>query len=1450
MFRIGSKFLQRGFASGAAFRSAPAGSSFVKRAAGLKKKFRGKGLYAFARDEAQRFLDEEVPKANVAGWMEDGTNAIALSQVLRFFEIQSDASLTSLMLNRLIRFAEDPAAPPSLRLEATLALISTRPDENYERAFATVEGVLKALTPVGSIGLAGSSGPSSEVHAFWSALDLSAKVLQRCGKRVPPTLNDRLAQLVMAQLQATPPEEACYLQTSLLRIYAWMVRAELPQCTGLLLVLVEHTGDFKSYDFATLMRSCARHHQATPLPVALVTKLAQAGLLYASTCNGGDAAAVLGGIARILSSMEPGVNDVQLRDVRSLTDSFNALLEDFQARCLRFMNPNDPLYWQGMEDVTTIAFAYELGGRVRYSGVFANFQQYVRREVRQLEPQQLAMATGMLRRSQLLTPEMAGLLAERIEVILGELRLTELSHICATFATLPTPPRWMPEAMEVAMRLMQAAESPGHVNAATRFNLSVAFPAETFAQPIDYSQMSGRQLVDALALAVGKPVFEGALVNALVAKLEDVAFTGRFATDDVLVLLSAPNPAVVQAVQQYLIRCLEEPEWPTDVLFTLPIAMQSPALYPLASNPSKALASAKAAAISPELFVALLELLVGIWKDSDPGINEFAVVGGMDLVQAPRLLGSTLIRYLRCVLPFPPLHPRADWLSELSRTSRGLCRSLRPEELVGLLAALHGLFTSVQATPALQPLLGEVMEGCYEHLKEADADAARATVLLAHLQQGMAVPLITTATSMAQRVLASAATYPDDLRDALQRLPLPQGTASLFGSGGAAAGGRGGGGERRGRFTMKSTSSPGSGFHRSDPMEPSALPPAGNDPLDFTDGDPFGSGTMDLDPQQQQQQQAEPEQPVEETPEPQENAASASSSSGNEAPSEAPEASAAAPERSYYSKFFNSSLGLLFRGDQQENNSQQQQQQPQQQQQQQQHQTGSEEEAHADNHRPRRTVLRPYAPSAPPQQQQQQHQSAHTPPSSSWGSAPSGPWGVTRPTPLQQTFGQPPQPPQQQQQQQQPPQRHSSVYNVPSAAQNAEFFSNLFQSSPTQQQHQQQTSYGAYGGYGTAPPPFSSVASHRPAMSMPPPPPSPQQQQQPPHIGLSRYAAGENPMERPLQAAIRATVTRPFANQPPPPMGFAAGRPAASQPLMAQGGNVFVDPVTGGSAVSSAATAAAAGRPVTRPAIASRFSASGNVNAHQTPAGTAAAAAAAAAAGAGAGTASRISHNYLRQPTFAPIAADHPKAVRYHKAESLASSSDNAGASSSGHPADRNAYQRDVLLREPADQPLAWRSAAQQVARVSRHAKGKPKTKSHRLLTEWLSSPSARLDKAQQQQQQQEAMQASRTSRARRKAATPPPPPASRRAASRSSRPSKVQAAHSVKGKAPAPRAKRSAKPSAAGAGRAHRGAKAPPKRPAKKAPAPAARKASVPHPQPTENFEPTYRLPQTASYR
>lgn len=743
----------------------PGFTEFGRRASLLKKRFRGKAQYAFAREEAQRFLDAEVPKSNLNSWMEEGTNAIALSQVLRFFSVQPEGALVPLLVNKLVSTAEAAGAPAYDRLEATFALMSLRPDENYERAFATVEDVLK-----GELG-----------EEPWKLLDLCAKVLQRCGKRVPTALSDRLTQAIMNQLRQMKPEELPALQGSLLRIYSWMVRAELEESRQILYVLVEHTGEFRSYDFSTLLASCGRHHQSQPLPVEFIQKLARTGLQYCTAADGRDAATVLGTIARMLSSLEPGKNGVRARDVSELGDRFNALLEDYQPRVLRLLDSKDRLYWSDPEDVTTMVFAYELGGRLRYHQVFSAYAAYVVKEMASFEPPQLAMATGMLRRSQCMSPKLLNGLSDRIETVLGEFKLAELGHICATFALLTPPPSWMEEARAVALRLMSPDAS-----GSTRCNLALAFPYDdSFIAQIDYTQMSGRQLVDALTLATGKPSFETPLISALVVRL--TGSQERFSPDDVRWMLSPSLPtALTTAVQSYLYRCFTEPAWSTDTLFYLPLMIGpnpssgtttattvTPATDP-ARNPAKALEAAKQASISPEQFVALVELLTSVFGDTDRGIVHFAVSGGEDLLAAEdSILPRTVVRYLSAVRPYASLRPNEHWLSLFTEKMSTRLRQLKPEELESLLISLHAMYTDITTTPALQMLLWELVQSSFASLPAADVQTGRITVLLVYLQRGMSLPLLTTSTPLVKKVMAEAVHYPADVRDAVQNMPLP-----------------------------------------------------------------------------------------------------------------------------------------------------------------------------------------------------------------------------------------------------------------------------------------------------------------------------------------------------------------------------------------------------------------------------------------------------------------------------------------------------------------------------------------------------------------------------------------------------------------------------------------------------------------------------------------------------
>ncbi|KPI89998.1 hypothetical protein ABL78_0858 [Leptomonas seymouri] len=882
--------------------ASPPITDFSRRAAHLKKRLRGKSQYAFAREEAQRFLDAEVPKAELSAWMDTGNNAVALSQLLQFFEIQPEASVASLQLNKLIRQAEDSSSEVSIRLNAALCLLSVRPDENYERVFQVVVQVLQQLQSVPPLMQDVSTLQGDEIaiksvqrslYAIWEPLAVCAKVLQRCGKRVPPTMNDELAKAVMAHLQATQPGNLHLLQHFFIRIYSWMVRAERPESNQMLYILVEHTGEFAKDKFATLTLACVRHNQLVPLPIELVERLTRAAFNYCTTCNARDSSSILGSLAKLLHSLTPNVNGVTMADVFRVQDYYSALLEDFSARILRFLSAGDILYCSNAEDVSAIVFAYELGGHMRYRRVFEAYGKYVQHCVQTFEPPQLALATGILRRAQLLTPQLAAKLSERIEVVLGELRLAELSHICATFAVLPAPkPTWWEEAKAVALRL-HVPDASGVV----RLNLAIAFPDEpSLVETVDYAQITSKQLVDVLPITLGSAQFEEPVVSTLCARL--AAPGERFTSDDLRFVLSCGRPALLQAAQEHLRRVFAEPQWNTDTLFALPLVCDPhhPERNQQTFSAAKALAAAKAASIGPLQFVSLAELLLTTFGDSDAAIRQFVLVGGEDLVKSHRITAATVVRYLSAVRRYPSVVLSTEWL----RSFTDCADSFPPfskSDLEDLLISLRSLYEDVAKTPALQTLLSLLVEKSYAALTEPDEPTARITVLLVYLQSGMTLPLLTSQHPTLAKVTSNDANYSPQVRKALAMMPLPKCAPAE---------------ERRGRFVLK---------HLDKSLARSDAPHAA---LDLNLLDPFEMPAEDGAVAAAKPAQAPTQAPRQPQPEPPASATTPAAVVPSPNPYRPPPPSpaatateAAAPEEkpvSYYAKFFSSSVGQMLTG--------------------------------------------------------------------------------------------------------------------------------------------------------------------------------------------------------------------------------------------------------------------------------------------------------------------------------------------------------------------------------------------------------------------------------------------------------------------------------------------------------------------------------------------------------
>ncbi|KAG5477604.1 hypothetical protein CUR178_05310 [Leishmania enriettii] len=1277
-------------------------TEFVRRASAMKKRWHGKGQYTFARAEAQRFLDAEVPKSNLGVWMEESGNAIALSQLLNFFEIQPEASLASLILNKLIRAAEDESAPLMSRLNAALSLICTRPDENYERVFHVVTQAVQQLHQIArerspdsgstssSAGGGGASCADDGTSLFsleqalpLDAVGVCAKVLQRCGKRTPPMLNEQLSTVAMAMLQTTSATILPYLQSALLRLYAWMVRAERSEGNQLLYILIEQTGEFSRHDFGTLMMSCARHHQLMHLPVELIQRLARVAFQYRNSFNGRDGAAILGTLAKLLVSLSAGANGVSDADVVRAQDYFNALLEEMQQRVLRLLDINDKLFWSNSEDVSICAFAYELGGHVRYHRVFQAYAAYVENSVQTFEPPQLALATGILRRARQLTPHLAARLSERIEVVLGELRLAELSHICATFAVLPSPrPGWWNEARAVALRLLQP-----DVSGVVSMNLAIAFPEQPdFAETVDHAQITSKQLVDLLPITLQSAQFGEAVVTAMCQRL--ASQSERFTPDDLRLLLACgERPQLVRAAQDYLHQAFAQPVWSTDTLYSLPLVIDTNQLERNLQHFSvaKALAAAKAASVGPAQFVSLADLLLSSFGDSDQSVREYVQAGGDDLLKEKGVSGVTVVRYLSVVRRFPNMVPSSQWLHNYAEVLETQNQSMTPDILEDVLLSLRALFQDVAKTPALQMALSSLVQRFYEALTDSE-QTARITVLVVYLQNGMTLPLLTASNPTLHRVVSKEATYAPEVRRALAMMPTPKALPVE---------------ERRGRFVLKHLDSPRRSSEAAMPL------------LDLNLSDPFMDSLSSPKPAANPKTEAacasaagsaSPSASATETAAPDSEAETATASSPP--PPQQQQQPREEKPMSYYAKFFSSSVGQIFvgRGDRaQEGN--------------------MKEET-------------PSEPSAPPKEEEPQqprrtrlHLSAHT----STAAAAAAAAATTTPTPaVESAPGQQQSTQQQQQQSTQQQQQQPSMPSATSAAVPVTTFTTAWGSRAPPL---------AGTGWG-----FAAAAASQPASG------AAEKQHSSAFSSLFGIPPISSPAAPSATAAAAATVS-PIAE----PATVAA--PAVSRParMAGMGGNnIFFNPrnpsasrgrpvmsrkavitrpglhnaaaTTAEAAVGQARPAATASESTFNPAIeedTGRIAAdvSSTTRAPRlasTPGGPPAVVKATAASTADAPAAAKNLHQSGSGiPNFARVAGA-TRISGYDKGE--ANRGRVVATASESHPAPFSVGGQES---RPAPD---WMEAALRVGRVTRLPRTKTKTRSQHSLSAWLNTPSARLD--------------------------------------------------------------------------------------------------------------------------
>jgi hypothetical protein len=1283
-------------------------TDFSRRAAHLKRRLRGRAQYAFAREEAQRFLDAEVPKTDLNTWMDSGSNAIALSQLLQFFEIQPEASVASLLLSKLIRQAEDGTLDIGTRVYAARSLLQLRPEENYERVFQVIAKVLQHIlsappppqdtSPLQRSNDGARHATPNGTSEACDVLAQCAKILQRCGRRVPPTLSDELARAIMMELQRIDQGNLWSHQQSLLRFYSWMVRAERPEANQVLYALVEYTGDFATMEFATLALACVRHNQLVPLPLELVERLTRTAVRYSANINGMAAANILGSLARILHTVTPNVNGVTTTDLYRVRDYYSALLEDNSERVIHFMDPSDRLYWESAEDISNIAFAFELGGHVRYRRVFEAYGAYVQHNGQAFEPPQLALATGILRRAQLLTPQLAAKLSERIEVVLGELRLAELSHICATFAVLPTSkPSWWDEAKAVALRLYEP-DAGGLV----RLNLAIAFPDEpNLVGTVDYTQITSKQLVDVLPITLGSAQFEGPVVSALCSRL--AAPDERFTSDDLRLVLSCGRPALLQAAQAHLNRAFAEPQWNTDTLFSLPLVCDPhhPERNLQTVSAAKALAAAKAASVAPLQFVSLADLLLTTFGDSDAAIRQFVLAGGDDLIKPERVIIKAVVRYLAAVRRYPSLTLSTEWLRRFTDHVEGM-RAFSKSDLEDILISFRSLFEDVAKTPALQMLLSLVVEKWSASWTDADEQTARITVLLVYLQCGMTLPLITAKDALLTRVSANDATYSTQVRRALAMMPLPKSAPPE---------------ERRGRFVLKHLDRTHAAHHSA---ASAALDLNMTDPFEvpFDDAAPFTAAKAASPPPPAPQQQQQKQQDVMSSaaptplttapvvgPLPDPYRPPPPPSSPEEA---APPATEGPPptekHMSYYAKFFGSSVGQILtgRGTHDDANRQAAQETP---------ATATTAAAAADTPQPRRTRLHPTAASAG---------AAST-------TATAVPSSSSSPSPASAT----------------PPPQTPALAAIPVTS-----FTTAWGSSPPPPPPQSSST-----APGTMSPPLSGWAfAANPLPSASAPAASAWEQQ---HTTTFSSLFGSAPPPPSVQAAAGAAAAGATPAAP-----VHAVRPPAPRPAGMGGNNVFFDPSKpSSSASSSSPSAALRSRPVmSRKAVITRQGAVSHNNGGST-ATTATAEQdevrriysdpsratevhahassiggpeivldATAVPNAAAGMGNRSSSVPVTSHNNSMSSNNNGMAHFMQKTGVTKISGYNMDGEAASSAAEEGSVAAASGLTENIRPALDWMDAARRVARVTRHPRTKAKSRMHNSLSAWLNTPSARLD--------------------------------------------------------------------------------------------------------------------------
>jgi hypothetical protein len=464
-----------------------------------------------------------------------------------------------------------------------------------------------------------------------------------------------------------------------------------PVCRALLEKIVSLSRRFRYADFSMLCSSLNELDARHTIDGDVFTRFLTAAQLYPLIVDPHQLSAVLSSMSRIFLRKLCRDAHLGLRDI----DDVEGLMDEYALKCASSLTAclsPDSAFYREYSAIAEVAFSLEHTSRRRFREAFRQLAAFVRENATKMPPRAIALITGVLYRSQELTPETAEVLSRRIEEILGEFNIHELSHIALAFG----PERsWRRRVANFAKEKL-ASDTP----IGTRWNLMIAFPNDStfsFAPTVD--GLTPFQLSDLLPLDCSAAL-RSFLVNESLQRLRGPLTLTENVVENI-VRCGSRNliDASKERIQSGFLLQDSPPSLTARALKLCRFGLFAPV------DEAGALLAAKRISASEYGFLHAVSALTDAFPRPGEPTKDFIRAGGYDLAKLPgkgRRKIMLLRLFLRVVTPLGPEVVSYDVQNALVEASKGV-NQFTAEDRASLLEIGERMF--VPFSPALRTAL-------------------------------------------------------------------------------------------------------------------------------------------------------------------------------------------------------------------------------------------------------------------------------------------------------------------------------------------------------------------------------------------------------------------------------------------------------------------------------------------------------------------------------------------------------------------------------------------------------------------------------------------------------------------------------------------------------------------------------------------------------------------------